>query len=144
MEKNLQIFETVIMYTLMLIGMLFVVYETIFLIHEFGAMLIASFTSRQFVDGQGRVLGAVFFNVLLTMEIVETVRVFKKSHKSKIQIILLIGLIAVTRKILLLDAMHAEPVAELALSAMLVALGTGYYLVSRSLKANGQKEAEEA
>lgn len=124
------------MYTLMLAGMLFVVYETLYLIYEFGEMLADSFNNRRFVDGQGRVLGAVFFNVLLTMEIVETVRVFKKSHKNKIQVILLIGLIAVTRKILLLDAMHAEPLAEIALAIMLIALGVGYYLVTRSLKSD--------
>ena len=128
------------MYTLMLVGMLFVVYETIFLIHEFGGMLLTSVNSRQIAEGQGRELGAVFFNVLLTIEIVETVRVFKKSHKNKIQVILLIGLIAVTRKILLLDVLHADVMSELALSAMLVALGTGYYLVSRSLKTNGREE----
>lgn len=117
----------------MIVGMLFVVYETLFLMWEFGNIIIESFYSRNFTDGNGRKLGVLFFNVLLTMEIVETVRVFKKDHINKIQIILLVGLIAVTRKVLLLDAIHAAPVTEIAVAVMLVALGLSYYLVTRSI-----------
>src|SRR6478609_3999208 len=100
MDKSLHFFEKTIMYVLIIVGMLFVVYETLFLICEFGRIVIEGLRDRRFEDGNGRKLGVLFFNVLLTMEIVETVRVFKKDHINKIQIILLVGLIAVTRKVL--------------------------------------------
>ena len=138
MDKSLLIFEKIIMYTLIATGMMFVIYQTVNLIFQFAFMLMKLFETGEFAEGQGKALGAVFFNVLLTMEIIETVRVFKQNHKNKIQIILLVGLIAVTRKMLLLDAMHAEPIMEIAVAVMLVALGAGYYLVSRSAM-NNQK-----
>lgn len=140
MDESLKFFEKTIMYSLIIIGMLFVVYEMLFLIAEFWQIILASFQQRNFVDGNGKRLGILFFNVLLTMEIVETVRVFRKDHISKIQIILLVGLIAVTRKILLLDAMHADPLMEIAVSVMLVSLGIGYYLVTRSVRKTNNTE----
>jgi uncharacterized membrane protein (DUF373 family) len=141
MDKSLHFFEKVIMYLLIIIGMLFVVYETAFLVNEFWFILADSYRKGNFVDGNGRKLGVLFFNVLLTMEIVETVKVFNQNHINKIQIVLLVGLIAVTRKILLLDAMHAEPIMEIAVSVLLVSLGACYYLVTRSI--NKGKHAEK-
>lgn len=134
MDKSLQVFEKAIMYTLLTVGMLFVLYQTAILIYQFFLLVQQAFETGDWEEGHGKTFGAVFFNVLLTMEIVETVRIFKHNHKNKIQIILLVGLVAVTRKVLLLDAMHADPISEIALSLMLVALGTGYYLVTRSIQ----------
>ncbi|MCH5599311.1 phosphate-starvation-inducible PsiE family protein [Niabella ginsengisoli] len=92
-----------------------------------------------FSQSAGLGIGAIFFNVLLTMEIIETVKVFAKDHQNKLRIILLVGLIAVTRKILLLDAMHAEPMMEIATAVLVVALSLGYYLISRS---GGRREVD--
>jgi len=126
-------FEAWVMYFMIIIGMLFVLYQMTELVYVFIRCLRQSVFQGVFSPKSvGYGIGAVFFNVLLTMEIIETVKVFTKDHRSKLRIILLVGLIAVTRKILLLDATHAEPMTEIATAILIIALSTGYYLISRS------------
>lgn len=132
MDKILGKFENIVMYFLIFIGMLFVLYQIIDLSYVFATTMYACARTGQFFpEGGGLQIGAVFFNILLTMEIIETVKVFSKDHKNKLRVILLVGLIAVTRKILLLDFTHAQPMEEIATSVMIVALSLGYFLISR-------------
>jgi uncharacterized membrane protein (DUF373 family) len=74
----------------------------------------------------------MFFNILLMMEIMETIRVFSHHHIIKVRIILIVCLIAASRKVLELGEGVVNPIAELALAGLILALACGYFLVSRS------------
>jgi len=87
-----------------------------------------------------RQITVLFFNVLLTVEIMQTIRVFSKNHIIKVRIILIVCLIAVSRKILELGH-SSEPMAEFSLAALILSLSTGYFLVSR--KGTGTIEGKE-
>lgn len=137
-------FEKYITYILMVVGMLFVIYQLLDLIYEFVKLIRLSIGERKFVIHQeGTPIAALFFGILLTLEIIETLKVFSREHVIKIRIILLVGLIAVTRKILMMDMTHAEPVAELAVAGLVIALALSYYLVSRSGSFPSQTQPEK-
>jgi uncharacterized membrane protein (DUF373 family) len=91
-----------------------------------------SHSGLDYTQAYGKNLFVIFFNILLALEILETVRVFDKDHDVKIRIILLVCIIAVSRKILTLDMNHVDSNSELALAGLVGALSAGYYLVSRS------------
>lgn len=139
MDNIIKKFESFVMYFLIVIGMLFVLYQMTDLVFVFVRTLRESFFAGTLSPrSTGLGIAAIFFNVLLTMEIIETVKVFAKDHQSKLKIILLVGLIAVTRKILLLDAIHAEPMVEIATALLIVALGVGYFLISKATEKSKQ------
>jgi uncharacterized membrane protein (DUF373 family) len=140
MEKILPNFEKYISYALMLIAMVGIIFLTLDLIWVFGGRIAYAIQHRTFeVEVEGRPAAALFFGILLWLEILQSVRVFAKDHSVKLKIILIVGIIAVTRKILLLDMSEVEPMTEFAVAALIVALSLGYFLISKS-----DAEAERA
>jgi len=89
-------------------------------------------SSWGYIPRQSKNIAVLFFNILLTMEIMETVKVAHKSHHVKIRVILIVCLIAVSRKILMLETEHPEPMMEFAIAALIIALALGYYFISKS------------
>jgi uncharacterized membrane protein (DUF373 family) len=135
MQKLIDGLEHAISYALIMVGLIFATYQTVELVVLFAAGLWKSLTTFEFIAEQpGHPVAGLFFSVLLTLELVATVRVFAADHLTKIRIILLVGLIAVSRKILEMDMEHFEIMEGLAVSAMIFTLSVGYFLVSRSLK----------
>lgn len=75
---------------------------------------------------------SVFFNILIAIELIDTFNLYVKEHNVKVQNILLIGLIAVSRKLLVLDVGHADGLSNIGFASIILALSLGYYLVSDS------------
>jgi uncharacterized membrane protein (DUF373 family) len=136
MQTLLNRFEKIISYILMVCVMCYIGFQTIELVWE----SIKSYSARireaglDYSQEYGKSIFIIFFNILLALEILETVRVFDKDHDVKIRIILLVCIIAISRKVLTLDVKGSNPLAELALAALVVGLAGGYYLVTRSRK----------
>lgn len=74
----------------------------------------------------------LFLNVLIAIELIETVEVYFREHALHAETVILVAIIAVARKAILLDLSkyHATDVAALAL--LIVALGISYFMVRRS------------
>ena len=140
MQNFLNKFEKVVGYVLMIAVVCYISFQTIELVWE----SIKSYTARirsaglDFTQQYGRNIFVIFFNILLALEILETVRVFDKNHDVKIRIILIVCIIAVSRKILTLDMNHSEPLAEISLGALVFGLSAGYFLVHKSLGADNK------
>ena len=133
MEKFVTQFEKYISYALMAIAMMGIVYLTIDLFWAFGNRILHSVQHQEFEhEMKGRPVPALFFTILLWLEILQSVRIFSKDHSIKLKIIIIVGIIAVTRKILLMDMSEVDPMSELAVAALIVALSIGYFLISRS------------
>jgi uncharacterized membrane protein (DUF373 family) len=148
MDKGFERFigqvEKYISYTLIVVGLIFAVYQVIELVYLVFSNLFESMMKGEFYAGKhGTPLAGLFFSILLLLEVLETVKTFSSGHVIKIKIILIVGIIAVTRKLLMEDiTAHSEPLSEIAVGVVILALSTGYYLVS---KANEKKQptAEE-
>lgn len=141
MEKFVTNFEKYISYALMAIAMMGIVYLTVDLIWAFGNRILHSIQHHEFEhEMKGRPVPALFFTILLWLEILQSVRIFSKDHSIKLKIIMIVGIIAVTRKILLMDMSEIDPMSEFAVAALIVALSIGYFLISRSEQESTGKE----
>jgi uncharacterized membrane protein (DUF373 family) len=70
--------------------------------------------------------------VVLGLELLETLRVYFAHHRVRLEIILVVAIIAVARHVINLD-FHAVSGAEIAgIAALILALTGGYFLVQKS------------
>lgn len=85
----------------------------------------------EYAPEYGKTITILFFNVLLMLEIMQTIKVFASDHMTKVRVIMIVCLIAVSRKILALGEHATDPMGEFALAALILALAFGFHLVSR-------------
>jgi len=80
-----------------------------------------------------------FLLVLIGIEFFDSIMTYLKDNVMHVEVIVMVAIIAVARKIILLSSDVDEP-HVLGLSALILALGIAYYLIRRS---NREKEREE-
>ncbi len=128
-------FEVGVFYILSAIIVLYITVEIIELIYQFGKALLTrgDMTTRLLITKEQTALVLpVFFNILIAIELIDTFNIYVKEHIIKVQNILLIGLIAIGRKLLVLDLGHADGLSNIGLASIIIALLLGYYLVKRT------------
>ena len=82
--------------------------------------------------------------VVLGLELLETLRSYFTEHHVRIEVILVVAIIAVGRHVIQLDFAHTPASVDLGLAALIVALVVGYFLVRKSQfpsKAGGNENA---
>lgn len=77
-------------------------------------------------------LFGLFLMVLIGLELMSSIRMYVNDHNIHAEVMLLIALTAVTRKIVILDSKALEPMILFGLAVIIVALTAGYYLIRRS------------
>lgn len=128
-------FEIAVFYILSTIIVLYIAVEIVELIYQFGKALITSgdTTTRLLITKEQTALVLpVFFNILIAIELIDTFNIYIKEHSIKVQSILLIGLIAIGRKLLVLDLGHSDGLNNIGLASIIIALSLGYYLVKKN------------
>lgn len=128
-------FEVFVFYILTAIIGLYIAVELVELVYQFGKALLSTndTTVRLLITKeQTAMVLPVFFNILIAIELIDTFNVYIKEHSIKVQNILLIGLIAIGRKLLVLDIGHADGLNNIGLAAIILALSLGYYLVKKN------------
>lgn len=97
------------------------------------AEIIKSFSPREgyFILSEQSLFNifGLFLNVLIAIELIETVEVYFREHRLHAETVILVAVIAVARKAILLDLSAYEPLMVIALGSLVVALGVVYYLV---------------
>lgn len=127
-------FERGVFYILSAIIVLYIAVEVVELVYQFGKALITphDHSDRLLITKEHtKAVLPVFFNILIAIELIDTFDVYVKEHSIKVQSILLIGLIAMGRKILVLDIGHADGMSNIGIAAVILALSLGYYLVKK-------------
>jgi uncharacterized membrane protein (DUF373 family) len=121
--------EDIVFLILSILAILFILFETIDLIYIFYKEV------SRFSFASERPLGLagvpIFFNILITLEILET---FKNHHNtilSKVKIILLIAITAIVRKIITLDIKHSDYLILIGIAILILSLCIGYYFLSK-------------
>jgi len=74
----------------------------------------------------------LFLNVLIAIELIETVEVYFREHALHAETVILVAIIAVARKAILLDLSKYGATDIAALALLIVALGISYFMVRRS------------
>jgi len=74
-----------------------------------------------------------FLMVLIGLELLESIKAYLEENRVHAEIVFLVAIVAVSRKIIILDYKEISSDMLFGMSAIIVALGIGYYLVRRSL-----------
>ena len=85
------------------------------------------------IDELFRIFG-FFFIILIGFELVETVEMYFKDNVIHAEVVLLVAVIAVSRKVILLDLEKYDPVAIIGLGIIILSLGGSYWLIKRSCR----------
>jgi uncharacterized membrane protein (DUF373 family) len=139
MHKFLNLFEKAIVAVLIVIMVLIIVLATVVL----GASLIRHVTaSPGYLPGDVELLD-IFGYVLLILigvELLDTIKAYLSEHVFHVEVVLEVAMIAVARKVILLDYKEYSGLTILAIAALILALGVGYYLEKRGRRYNSQVE----
>jgi uncharacterized membrane protein (DUF373 family) len=70
--------------------------------------------------------------ILIGFELMETIEMYFKKNIIHAEVVILIAVIAVSRKVILLDLEKHDPMSVIGLSLIIVALGASYYFIKRA------------
>lgn len=114
---------------------------------DLGCILYAAITAPPF----GRIavdklvgLFSDFLLVLIGIEMLETVRSYIQDKTIHVEVILAVGLVALARKIIVLEPAHVEPFEMIGIAAIILALSIAFFLVHRVLRENEARAARDA
>ncbi|MEP0979941.1 phosphate-starvation-inducible PsiE family protein [Leptolyngbya sp. FACHB-17] len=113
------------------IMMLLVIFLSVF---QLGRVLFVELTSISPNDNSTRVLFTIFglfLNVLIAFEILENITAYLKKHVIQVELVIVTSLIAVARKIIILDLEKTAGLDLIALAAAILALSVSYWLVRK-------------
>ena len=74
-----------------------------------------------------------FMMVLIGLELIETIKVYLVDESIHIEIICLVAIVAVARKVIILDVYKLPPVTLLGVAAIILALCIGYFFLKRAM-----------
>ncbi len=83
------------------------------------------------VEDLFRIFG-LFLMVLIGLELLSSIRFYLRDSSIHAEMMLLIAMTAITRKIVILDAKVLDPMVMFAIGFIVIALAVGYFLVRRS------------
>jgi uncharacterized membrane protein (DUF373 family) len=131
MAKFLKLFE--LWAILALVGMLSVV--VILSIGELAWILLSDILSPPFlilqIDELLDLYG-FFLLILMGLELIESIHAYQKDRVIHSEIVLTVAMIALARKIIILDAADYQGLTVMGIGFMLLALAAAYYLIKRS------------
>ena len=70
--------------------------------------------------------------VLIGLELMTSIRMYLNNHSIHAELMLLVAITAITRKIVILDSTEIEPMVLFGIGFLVLALTAGYYLIRRS------------
>ncbi len=73
-----------------------------------------------------------FLLVLIGLELLATIRMYILDDMIHVELVMVVALIAVSRKIIVLDYSKTDAITVLGIAALIIALSAGYYLMKRS------------
>ena len=73
-----------------------------------------------------------FLLILIGVELLETLRIYLKEHALNVQVVLLVAMIAIARKVIILDSSEIGSLTLIGIGFIILSLAAGYYLVKKS------------
>jgi uncharacterized membrane protein (DUF373 family) len=142
MQNLLGKFERLIVLTLMVFMMIAVLLATI----EVGVILWQQMLEPPLmllnVKEMMKVFGFILM-VIIGLELLETIKAYLNDHEVHVEVVLLVALVAVARKVIILDYTEVEPEMMLAVAALVISMSVGFYVVRRALNDNGRRSNDE-
>jgi uncharacterized membrane protein (DUF373 family) len=129
--KFLKIFERIVVISLIIMMVIVIFLSTIGL----GRTLVLDIiTPPNFFLNISELLDifGFFMLILIGVELLETIRAYLNDHQVHVEIVLEVALIAVARKIVIIDVKEYSPPTLLAIAALVITLSSAYYLQKRA------------
>lgn len=94
----------------------------------------AIITSNGFlIDMEGLMgLFGVFLLVLIGIELLDTIKVYFREHVIHVEVVMLVAIIAVARKVIVMDFDKYSGLEVIGIAAIILALAGGYYLIKKT------------
>jgi uncharacterized membrane protein (DUF373 family) len=134
MEKLLRKFERYIVIGLLAMMVLVVFLSTV----ELAVILV-----ERMLDGNPRLfllnvpdmlqIFGFFMMILIGLELIETIKLYLVEGSIHVEIICLVAIVAITRKVIILDLYKLPPISLLGIAAIIFALTIGYYFLKKAL-----------
>jgi len=139
MEKILKFFEKLIVMTLLVLMMLAVLVSAV----ELAVILFQELVKPPFfllnIKEMLEVFG-FFMMVLIGLELLESLKSYLEEDRIHAEVVFLVAIVAISRKVIILDYKEITPEMLYGMSALIVALGLGFFLVRRALHPRGGQE----
>lgn len=137
MNRFLKGFERVVVLALIGLMMLLIVAATveliILIVGRLSSPPILRVTVAELLDMFG-----FFLLILIGLELLETIKAYLNEHVVHVEIVLEVALIAIARKVIILDIKKMESLSLFGIALLILALAGAYYLERKA-----RKRAEE-
>ena len=77
-----------------------------------------------------------FFMILIGLELLETIKTYLTNDQIHVEIVFLVAMIAVARKVIILDINSLSALTLVGIATIIVALASGYFLVKLTHRKN--------
>lgn len=85
-----------------------------------------------------------FLMVLIGLELFETIRIYLEESTVHVEVVMLVAIVAVSRKIIIIDYKDVEPMMNLSIAALVIALCAGYFLIKKMMQETRKPEVVES
>lgn len=143
MQKLLERFERIVVLALMAFMMFAVLLATI----EVGVILWQQMIKPPFllldVKEMMEVFGFILM-VIIGLELLETIKAYLDKRVIHVEVVLLVAIVAVARKIIIMDYKEITPEMIFAVAALVISLSIGFFAVRRALDTPRKKDETES
>jgi uncharacterized membrane protein (DUF373 family) len=73
-----------------------------------------------------------FLLILIGIELLETFRIYLQEHAINVQVVFVVAMIAIARKVIILDVGELQSLTLIGIGFIIASLSAGYYLVKKS------------
>jgi uncharacterized membrane protein (DUF373 family) len=134
MAKKIQSFaqrlERLIIYSLIIMMAVVLIFATIELAYNIITTLIQPpFLLLDFEELLD--LFGIFMLVLIGIELLDTIKIYFKRNVVHVEVVVLVAIIAVSRKIIVLEPTEYDPVSLIGIAFIILALAFSYFLLKR-------------
>jgi uncharacterized membrane protein (DUF373 family) len=131
MFKLLTYIEKILVWGILMVVSLLLLLAFIDIVYEIVQKILAP--PVMIINAEGLMdLFSIFLVLLIGLELLETVKAYLKEDLFHVEFIILVAIIAISRKVIVWDFEKYSTMELLSLSAMIVALGVTYFLIKQS------------
>jgi uncharacterized membrane protein (DUF373 family) len=81
--------------------------------------------------------------VMLGLELLETLKTYFTEHQIRVEVILVVAIIAIGRQVIQVDFDHTSGIVDLGLASLIAALSVGYCMVKKAQAASEERSVEK-
>lgn len=133
MLRILEIFEKIIIYSLIVLMAFVLIFSMVDLVYIIAINLISD---KMFIMDISEILDifGLFFLILIGLELMETIKIYFSENIIRIQVVFTVALITIAREVIILDLKETPSLTLIGVGVIIACLSIGYYLVMRIQK----------